>query len=85
MKKHTEALLPVAAPETRRRPAAGRSALAQLVADSARVAAQRKLGETANRAGTPKSAPHGPGNNAHQELALLNAALAADEDEKKRF
>ena len=58
-------------------------ALAQLVADSARMALQRKLGEAANRAGAPKSTPHGPGGNAHQQLVLLNAALAAEEEEKK--
>lgn len=57
--------------------------LAQLVADSARMARQRKLGEVANRAGTATSAPHGPGSNAHQQLVVLNAALAAEEEEKK--
>lgn len=64
--------------------AGGRSALAQLVADSPRLAAQRRLGEAANRSGKPKLAPHGPGATAHQELALLNAALAEEEERKRR-
>jgi hypothetical protein len=67
--------------------------LSQLVAKSPKLIAQRKLGQQINKSlvsqlqkkeeSTPTKHPES--NSAHRELTVLNAALALDEEEKKKL